>query len=103
MRNQQGEIIKTFLHNHPGGVILSNDDKIMVTGEHGGTTIKIWDLESGQEINSLETECTWRLVISSDGKMLAANSSNKIKIWSIHNNYEYIATLESHSRYIRGI
>ena len=66
-------------------IAISSDSKYIVSGSYD-KTIKIWNLESGQEIKTLKghSESVNSVAISSDNKYIVSGSAdNSIKIWNI--------------------
>ena len=72
-------------------------EKYLLTGDGNGI-IKLWDVETKQNINMLEghTDDIRSLDFSSDGKMLASGSyDGTIKLWDVA-TMQNIATLDGH-------
>ena len=66
-------------------VAISSDNKYIVSGSRDNT-IKIWNLESGQEIKTLagHNGSVRSVAISSDSKYIVSGSDdNTIKIWNL--------------------
>ena len=68
-------------------VAISRDNKKIITGSYD-KYIKIYDMESGQEIKTLESrEYISSIVISSDNKkFISGDGEGIIKIWNLENN-----------------
>jgi WD40 repeat protein len=65
-------------------VAISSDHKIIVGG--GWKTIRIWNLETGKLINTINAHSHWVLSVamSSDGQYLVSSSIDKtVKLWSL--------------------
>ena len=81
----------TSLKFVPGG-------KLLVSDSIGGSSIKIWDIESGKILNSGEegfnNKTGWIKFLKSTN-LLAFGVSNKIKIWDTSRN-KIIRTLDKH-------
>lgn len=83
-------------------ICLSANKKIFSADT--GDTIKIWDLESGEESGMLKghTGGVKTLVLSQDEKRLISGGADKsIKVWSLKGNKE-IYTLQGHSNTVRS-
>jgi predicted NACHT family NTPase len=69
-------------------IVMSRDDRQFISA-HNDHTIRIWDRDSGREIQKLtgHQESVNCLVLSEDGKLLYSSSDNgTIKEWVIANN-----------------
>ena len=70
------------------GIDFSPDGKLIATGSRDGT-IRIWDAESGKELNKFAVETNGQTVeindlqFTPDGKKLIAGNSNGSKVWEI--------------------
>jgi tetratricopeptide (TPR) repeat protein len=85
-------------------VVISSDGQIAVSGGDD-KTVKIWDLQSGQELRTLSghTDVTWGIAISSDGQTLVSGSEDTtIKIWNLQNGQE-LRTLGGHTGTVIGV
>ena len=84
--------------NSVNSVVISLDGKTMVSGSDDNT-IKIWDMQSGECLNTLEghSRSISSLAISIDGKTVVSGSYDKtIKIWDMQSG-ESLHTLTGHS------
>ncbi|HGE70245.1 TPA: hypothetical protein ENX78_05375, partial [Candidatus Poribacteria bacterium] len=66
-------------------VALSNDGKRAVFASWDGT-LKIWDMEAGEEIRTLEghTNTVTSVALSNDGKLaVSASDDRTLKIWDM--------------------
>lgn len=77
MRNQKGNLIKTFNHNgRVSGISISKDNFILISGGWDNNKIKIWNIQSGELLQTIEEDSSyiWRIEYSSDQKLLANTS-----------------------------
>ena len=91
-------------------VTISPDGKYIVSGS-GDKTIKIWDIKTGECLNTLEGHSYWvnSVTISPDGKYIVSGSRDKtIKIWDIRKgvciytlDYSYEISIDSNG-YFKG-
>ena len=76
-------------------VAISPDGKTIVSGSGD---IKIWDMQSGKCINTLDRYCFFSVssvAISPDGKIVVSGSAEAIKIWNMQSG-ECLNTLGGH-------
>lgn len=68
------------------------------------TRIKVWDLDTGRELRTLDGHWGWvkSLAISSDSKTLFSASYKVLKIWNLESGQE-IQTLNGHRDLINTI
>ncbi|HEY6952269.1 MAG TPA: WD40 repeat domain-containing protein, partial [Bacteroidota bacterium] len=79
-----GRIIRQF--NHARGWVetlaMSPDGKFILSGDFEDR-VRMWDVASGREIKSFETEGTSSIAISPDGKYALFGSVEEISLWNI--------------------
>lgn len=61
---------------------FSPDGKILVSGGMDGL-VKIWDMDSGKELRTLEGGGYEAVAVSTDSKTIAASTGKGIKLWNI--------------------
>ncbi|KAK1756384.1 hypothetical protein QBC47DRAFT_299091 [Echria macrotheca] len=85
------------LKGHTNGVTcLQLDDNILATGSYDAT-IKIWNIETGEEIRTLRGHQRGiRALQFDDSKLISGSLDNTIKIWNWHTG-ECISTLQGHT------
>ena len=87
-----------------GQYAFSSDGKTLASGSWD-ETIKLWDVESGKELNTLTGHSgdVNSVSFSSDGKRLASgNSDPTIKLWDVESGNE-LRTLTGHSSDVRSV
>jgi len=85
-------------------VNFSPDGKTLVSGS-ADNTIKLWDVETGQEIRTLKGHYSVvnSVNFSPDGKTLVSGSDdNTIKLWNVETGQE-IRTLKGHDSPVRSV
>ena len=86
-------------------MVFSNDGKQIITGGGNGN-IKVWDVNSGQELNTLigHTYGITSLVLSSDGKTLVSGSKDgTIRIWDLSNKNNKRVLTKGHTAFVNTI
>ena len=84
-------------------VAISSEYKIIVGG--GWKTIRIWNLETGKLINTLDTHSHWVLsvAISSNGQYLVSSSIDKtVKLWSLKTTIN-LHTFTGHTSWVNVV
>ncbi|KAH6624100.1 quinon protein alcohol dehydrogenase-like superfamily [Chaetomium sp. MPI-SDFR-AT-0129] len=88
--------IKTLKGHTNGVTCLQLDDNIIATGSYDAT-IKIWNIETGEEIRTLHGHTRGiRALQFDDSKLISGSLDNTIKIWNWHTG-ECISTLQGHT------
>ena len=86
-------------------VAFSLDGKILASVGSGDKTVKLWSVENGQFIKSLEghTDSVRSLAFSLDGKTLASGGDDKtIKLWNVETG-SHIKSFEGHSKVVFSV
>ena len=65
-----------------GAITFSPDGKLLAAANEIGQ-IKIWDLESGAELNTLNANVVEQLSFSADGQFIRIHSGNYVQIWGL--------------------
>jgi WD40 repeat protein len=84
---------------------ISPDGLTLASLRSGSNTIKLWNLNSGDMLRSLDgkVEGISAIAISPDGKLLAsATGSGKIQVWDLGAG-ELLFSFESHSQQVSGL
>jgi WD40 repeat protein len=86
------------------GVAVTPDGRRAVSAS-GGNTLKVWDLESGQERRTLAGHSgpVFDVAITADGRRAVSASRDKtLKVWDLETGQE-LRTLAGHSDYVSGV
>ncbi|KAL1839400.1 hypothetical protein VTJ49DRAFT_1531 [Mycothermus thermophilus] len=88
--------VKTLKGHTNGVTCLQLDDNILATGSYDAT-IKIWNIETGEEIRTLRGHTRGiRALQFDDSKLISGSLDHTIKIWNWHTG-ECISTLQGHT------
>jgi WD40 repeat protein len=68
-------------HTDVRNVSVSYDGRLVGTGSHFGTKVKIWNAATGEPVKELPIECGSRLEFSPDGKWLATTGDGRL--WAV--------------------
>ncbi|MCZ8305870.1 MAG: hypothetical protein O9336_04045 [Microcystis sp. LE19-98.1E] len=85
-------------------VNFSPDGKTLVSSS-GDNTIKLWNVETGQEIRTLKghDRAVWSVNFSPDGKTLVSGRwDSTIKLWNVETGKE-IRTLKGHDNFVQSV
>ena len=94
--------VKIFKGHANGIMCLQFDDNILVTGSYDAT-IKLWDLETCEEIRTLRGHDSGiRCLQFDDTKLISGSMDRTIKVWNWRNG-ECISTYTGHSGGIIGL
>ena len=103
---ESGECIKTFNSFFNWSVILTKDDRYIVSGSRLDGTIKIWDFESGECIKTLKGHTSYvvsSVTLTKDDRYIVSGSNDEtIKIWDFESG-ECIKTLKGHTSYVSSV
>lgn len=94
--------IKTFKGHENGVTCLQFDDNILATGSYD-TTIKIWNIESGEVIRTLRGHSgAVRTLQFDDSKLISGSFDKTIKIWNWQTG-ECLSTLQCHTEGVLSV
>ena len=100
---QTGESLSNLAgHKNPiSALTFSTDSKTLASG--AGNEIRLWDVETGNPISTLNTvETVTALAFSPDGKILASGSEKGlIQVWKPDQDYQIQTTLRGHQGAVR--
>ena len=89
--------------NAINGVAVTADGRRAVSASD--KTLKVWDLESGEELRTLESHsgAVYSVTLTGDGRRVVSGSSdNTLKVWDLESDDEPW-TLEGHSGLVRSV
>ncbi|NEP30976.1 MULTISPECIES: hypothetical protein [Moorena] len=84
-------------------IAISEDSNILVASVD--KTVKLWDINSGEELAILESHSApiLTIAISSDGKTIASAGSDKtIKVWDVESR-QLLRTLSGHDGWVWSV
>jgi len=85
-------------------VALTSDGSRAVSASMDGT-LKVWDLETGSELRTLEdhTDSVFAVAVTRDGKRaVSASRDRTLKVWDLETG-SVLRTLEDHSGPVSGV
>ena len=90
-------LVRTLLGHSPGvnALALTGDGRV-VSGSYDGT-VKVRDLNSGQEERTLSGHGGWvnALALTGDGRVVSGSSDGTVKVWDLNSGHEQ-RTLSGH-------
>lgn len=94
---RRGRCTTREFKGHTDGILcLQFDDQILATGSYD-STIKIWDIETGEEIRTLTGHAqAVRCLQFDDSKLISGSLDRKLKIWNYRTG-QCISTLPGHA------
>lgn len=94
--------LKIFRGHQNGVMCLQFDDSVLITGSYD-TTIKVWDIATGEQIRTLEGHTSGvRCLQFDESKLISGSIDRTVKIWDWRKG-ECIATHAVHSNGIVGL
>jgi WD40 repeat protein len=99
-----GKTVKQINRPDNMSVAFSPDTTKIVTGHENGL-VKVWDLESGQELATLKghTSKVYTVNYNPDASRIASGGNdNNIIIWDTE-TYEQVAVLRGHTSYVHSV
>lgn len=100
---KHGRYTTTVFRGHTSDIMcLQFDDNILMTGSYD-TSIKIWDIESGQEIRTLTGHASGvRCLQFDDTKLISGSIDRSLKVWNWRTG-ECISTYSGHNGGVIGL
>ena len=66
-------------------------------------TVKVWNVETGELLHTLEGHSGWVMSVAMDGSRVVSGSEDKtVKVWNVETG-ELLHTLEGHSKVVRRV
>ncbi|OKH42756.1 WD40 repeat domain-containing protein, partial [Scytonema sp. HK-05] len=101
-----GQLIRTLTGHSDSvyAVALTPDGKYVISGS-SDNTLKVWNLETGQEKSTLTGHSHWvyAVALTSDGKYVISGSFDKtLKVWNLETGQEK-STLTGHSHWVNAV
>ncbi|KAM4057202.1 WD domain, G-beta repeat domain-containing protein [Hirsutella rhossiliensis] len=94
--------IKTFKGHENGVTCLQFDDNMLATGSYD-TTIKIWNIETGEVMRTLRGHtATVRTLQFDESKLISGSFDKTIKIWNWQTG-ECLSTLQCHTEGVLSV
>ena len=94
--------VKTFKGHTNGVMCLQFDDHILASGSYD-STIKIWDIETGEELRTLRGHTLGiRCLQFDDTKLISGSLDGTVKMWDL-NTGKLLRTLTGHSGGVIGL
>lgn len=93
-----GRCSTKIFRGHTNGVMcLQHDDNVLITGSYD-STIKVWDIETGEEIRTLvgHTSGIRCLQFEDSGKLLTGSMDNTTRLWNWRTG-KCLRTFQSHT------
>jgi len=93
------ELLEILHFSGIDAVAWSPDGRYLASGTRGAECI-VWDSRTGQKVNTLRGHLEWvrSIVWSGDGKRLATQSSDGVRIWDPKGNAETSSLEHAHAR-----
>jgi len=95
---RRGRCTTRIFKGHSNGIIcLQFDDTFLITGSYD-TTIKVWDIETGEEIRTLTGHTLGvRALQFDDSKLISGSMDSTLKIWNYRTG-QCLNTLPGHTK-----
>jgi WD40 repeat protein len=98
-----GALIRTI--DHPGlpSALAVLHDGCVVSGSADGT-LRVWDVESGQILHTLEGHSSWvnAVAVLDSRRMVSGSSDGTLRVWDVENS-QVLQVLKGHSGWVRAL
>jgi WD40 repeat protein len=105
--SRESEALVRTLEGHSimvNGVAVTADGRFAVSAS-SDSTLKVWDLATGQAVRTLEGHHDWvkGVAVTPDGRFaVSASGDNTLKVWDLATG-QAARTLEGHSNRVKGV
>jgi WD40 repeat protein/DNA-binding Xre family transcriptional regulator len=86
-------------------VLFHPDGQTLVSASDNQTTLKLWDIQTGKCLRTLEGYSNWVLsvALSPNGTMLASSSEDQmVRLWDVQTG-ECLRTLQGHTNFVSSV
>ncbi|MEY4567329.1 MAG: hypothetical protein RLY14_2299 [Planctomycetota bacterium] len=104
-----GNVIKKFEHSHVDSIVVSPDERNLVSVSYSQGTVKLWDIATALEIKNLSVEPNGeaiagarKVTYSPDGMLLATASDKAVVLWDTV-SWQQRTIVPHHQSYVTSV